>query len=38
LRTRLGNASRAMAEKRTWDAVAEETMAVYRGMLEEPGW
>ena len=38
LRTRMGNASRAVAEKRTWDAVAEETMAVYRGMLEEPGW
>jgi D-inositol-3-phosphate glycosyltransferase len=38
LRTSLGNASRAVAEKRTWDAVAEETMAVYRGMLEEPGW
>jgi UDP-glucose:(heptosyl)LPS alpha-1,3-glucosyltransferase len=38
LRTCLGNASRAVAEKRTWDAVAEETMAVYRAMLEEPGW
>ena len=29
LRQRMGHAGRAVAEKRTWDAVAEETMQVY---------
>ena len=30
LRIRMGQAGRAVAEQRTWDAVAEETMAVYK--------
>ena len=34
LRQRMGRAGRAVAEKRTWDAVAEETMRVYREMLK----
>ena len=38
LRTRMGQKARAVAEKRTWDAVADETMAVYRGLLDEHGW
>ena len=38
LRTRMGQKARAVAEQRTWDAVADETMAVYRGLLDEHGW
>jgi hypothetical protein len=31
----MGRAGRAVAEGRTWEAVAEETMRVYREVLEK---
>jgi glycosyltransferase involved in cell wall biosynthesis len=35
-RQRLGDAARAFAARRTWRAVAERTLEVYRSVLAEP--
>lgn len=35
LRTRMGDAARAVVERRTWDDVAAETMAVYREVIAQ---